>query len=139
MFYELGPDVMPHVQGWVDNYLDHWTFFRLELLLRACNTEESVGDEPCRELKELAEDYMLKEEARLHSNLENFRYELDDIRTLRLVLGPGRVERVRTSYSCFHSLTTCSVVSVTSHLPHVEEAGRRLTSSRNSYSRCRRI
>lgn len=43
-------------------------------------------------LKARFKSYVQSEEQRLHENLEDIRYQVDDFATVRLVTGPGRIE-----------------------------------------------
>ena len=64
--------------------------------------------------------YVDAEENRLRSNLETFKYDIDAMDTLELVMGPGRVEKVRDSttrwlctskFDCYSMFFRCSIFS----------------------------
>jgi hypothetical protein len=89
--------VLPANRRPVLEYLCHYSFTRIELLLRSTSRPEPNISED-HALHKLMDVYTSSEESRLEQNLEAFGYEIDTAATVGLVTGPGRIERVRSTF-----------------------------------------
>ncbi|KAJ6573432.1 hypothetical protein DFH09DRAFT_916098 [Mycena vulgaris] len=75
-----------------DKYLAGPAMRRLELLLRSTRSAPSTAYDDAR-LTRIADAFQEAEETRLETQLDGLLYEIDDTATLRLITGPGRIER----------------------------------------------
>src|ERR1700753_2491446 len=57
-----------------------------------CRSLRSQGN--YQELADKFQDYDDSELLRIQANLEGIKYDIDDLDTVRLVVGPGRIEKV---------------------------------------------
>lgn len=92
MRHLLETDVLPMNRPTLDQYLNMFSFDRLETMLSAVDREPYDQDE---ELIARFAPYVKSEEDRIAANLKSVAYEIDEQDTLALVTGPGRIERVR--------------------------------------------
>ncbi|KAJ7457844.1 hypothetical protein FB451DRAFT_1509189 [Mycena latifolia] len=75
-----------------DKYFAGLMIRRVELLLRATRSAPSPAYENSH-LRRLADLFKKSEADRLQTQLDGLLYEIDDTATLRLITGPGRIER----------------------------------------------
>ncbi|KAF9009703.1 hypothetical protein BDQ17DRAFT_1348671 [Cyathus striatus] len=91
--FKLLQKARPDNQRILDIYLDSFTFFQLESLLRSTRTTTESGITVVPELAKLTEEFTLTEEKKLTENLESISYIIDSTATVSLLTGPGRIER----------------------------------------------
>ncbi|THV00737.1 hypothetical protein K435DRAFT_718738 [Dendrothele bispora CBS 962.96] len=84
--------VLPANRRSILEYLCHYSFTRIDFLLRSTRKPESTVTED-HALRKLMEVYTETEEDRLEKGLETFGYEIDTADTVELITGPGRIER----------------------------------------------
>lgn len=91
--FGLVDKVLPSNRRIVDDYLSHFSFWRIDLLLRSTHSTSHSGQTD-HELVRVTEAYTAAEEERLSRNLESVAFEIDTSATVALITGPGRIERV---------------------------------------------
>ncbi|KAG6914921.1 hypothetical protein DXG01_014457 [Tephrocybe rancida] len=89
--YKLRDKVRPDNFSYLDEYLNCWEFYRLELLLES-PTKAVYPMTP--ELVKLRDEFCRTEEDRLTANLDKISNNIDSPSTVSLVTGPGRIERI---------------------------------------------
>lgn len=95
---DLVDKVLPGNRKAVDEYLSHYSFLRLELLLRSTKSASStVFDD--QDLAAIISTFTNAEEKRFDAKLASVGYEIDAAATIPLITGPGRIERVRTCFT----------------------------------------
>jgi hypothetical protein len=91
--FRLVDRVLPPNRKAVDTYLAGYSIQHVELLLRSTQSAEgTIYDDP--RLTEISDAFMNAEAMKMQEQLDGVLYELDDSTTLKLVTGPGRIERV---------------------------------------------
>src|SRR4029079_2709914 len=81
-------------QNWevLDSYLTDYRVTQLDLILKTVSP--FVDSEANSDLVGRFQTYIDEEENRLAKNLETVSYEIDSTLSLRVIIGPGRIERV---------------------------------------------
>ena len=82
--YEVLPENRKVVNAYITTVWTHVTVF----------TQSIVRDEGTEDLKTKFESHVTAEEARLHRNLEDIKYDIDSYDTVQIIAGEGRVEMV---------------------------------------------
>ena len=82
--YEVLPENRKVVNAYITAVWTHVTVF----------TQSIARDEGTEDLKTKFESYVTAEEARLHRNLEDIKYDIDSYDTVQVIAGEGRVEMV---------------------------------------------
>lgn len=98
----LAGDVLPENRKEVNDYISH-VWKSVTVFVRSIKREKERDAE---ELKAKFDSYVIAEEARLHRNLEDIKYDIDTYDTVKLIAGNGRPETVisQTSFLCFDEL-----------------------------------
>jgi len=98
----LADEVLPENRKEVNEYIYH-VWKRVTVFVRSIKREKERDAE---ELMAKFESYVIAEEARLHRNLEDIRYDIDSFDTVRLIAGNGRPETVisQIPFLCFDAL-----------------------------------
>ncbi|KAF5375182.1 hypothetical protein D9758_000034 [Tetrapyrgos nigripes] len=78
---------------WAEEYMNDWGINRVDSLLRSLRAVNAVSGADDIKLKNFAQEYTVMEEQRLKEKLEEFRYVIDEVETVSLITGPGRLER----------------------------------------------
>ncbi|KAJ7124548.1 hypothetical protein C8R44DRAFT_704054 [Mycena epipterygia] len=90
--FRLSRRVHPANRKAVDKYLGGESIQKVELLLRSTRSAPAdLYDDP--RLTEIADAFQNEQDSKLEERLSGVEYELDDTTTVRLVTGPGRIER----------------------------------------------
>ncbi|KAJ7131765.1 hypothetical protein C8R43DRAFT_895670, partial [Mycena crocata] len=90
--FRLVGQVLPANRKAVDTYLAGDSIQRLELLLRSTRSAPTdLYSDP--QLTQITDNFQNTEDLKLEERLSGVLYELDDVATVRLVTGPGRIER----------------------------------------------
>lgn len=87
--FAILPHILPANQAAVNKYL-------VQIYKDVTTIQASVN--PCyinEALQAKFADYLDSEEARLRKNLETVHYDIDEMDTLALITGPGRIGKVR--------------------------------------------
>jgi len=100
----IADNVLPENRKEVNAYIYH-VWKRVTVFVRSIKREKERDTE---ELRAKFESYVVAEEARLHRNLEDIRYDIDSYDTVTLVAGNARPEAVifQTSSRCVNTLTS---------------------------------
>jgi hypothetical protein len=87
--FAIMPSILPANRAYANEYLDlcYQGITSLESAIGPCFITES--------LQEKFRSYVEAEENRLRHNLKAVRFDIDARDTLELIMGPGRIERVR--------------------------------------------
>ncbi|KAI5822422.1 hypothetical protein K523DRAFT_256964, partial [Schizophyllum commune Tattone D] len=88
--YELSAKIHPVNRPVIDQYLGHFAFQSIELLMHGLDTSRPIA--PWYVLQYL-QPYTDAEEERIRNGLQGAGYLIDDPITLELIKGPGRIER----------------------------------------------
>ena len=95
------PTVLPRNRNAVDKYFTVWWW--LTLLIDAMDAGIQEREEVA--LRSRFQEYIDLEEERIHQNLKKVSYHIDASDTLSLILGPGRLEKVRVYFYFFLKLS----------------------------------
>ncbi|THU91631.1 hypothetical protein K435DRAFT_860160 [Dendrothele bispora CBS 962.96] len=86
-------EVKPENRKWADEYMNSWGMNRVDALLRSLREVSPVPGANNAELNKITQEYTKIEERRLKKTLEGFKFDIDDVETVSLITGPGRLER----------------------------------------------
>lgn len=92
----ISVDVLHCNRARVDKYLASGSLCVVDYLLRSLlSSWDPSDDDPSLMIH--FEDYVEAEEQRLQKNLQEFRWDIDASNILLLIIGSGRIERVRSA------------------------------------------
>jgi len=92
--HEESENVLPLNQ--VHLYNNYWSNPVFDIIDRLMRSTKPISADYLADhrLMDLARSYSEMEEKRIEANLDHFKWVIDDSSTLRLITGPGRIERV---------------------------------------------